>query len=1710
MANKDCWAKIDKNEGSLDSVLNIFFDENDTGENRSVKIRVTSPDGSIVKEYTLVQSAAEPNIFYNERQSQVFRRSGCDTDYQRGEDVEYVVPAGRYSSIISVADANQKALEDIAENGQKYADTNGDCVTVLWYNNLQAKEFRKNDCDHDTEEGSTVTFIIPAGSMTSTVSQEDADNKAREALEEGGQAYANSYGHCYKIKWYNEEVSGTFRKNDCLATETGSEVEYVVPAGKYYSEISQYDANAKAYDDIEANGQAYANENGTCETAIWYNDRQSKVFKRNNCEPGFVGTDYEYVVSAGKYSSNISKEDANRKALDDIEANGQAAANLEGECVEDPDFYVGKASHVFTKEGCDPETQTGEQVKVTQDDVTGGPFTSTVSQEEADALALAAVMEQGQEIANEKGKCIDKNAYTGVFSMEFTKNDCADGGTGSKVTVTQDDVDGGPFISYESQSAANALAQAAVEEQGQDIANENGSCSWSGAYSQKFTKNDCEENQYGSEVTVTEQDVEGYPFISTESKAAADDLAEAAVKAQGQAIANEEGVCTDVQMYTGRYSKSFTRNNCIENGVGSEVIVTQNDVTGGPFTSTESQQAADALAQAAVEEQGQGIANERGTCTWTGTYSETFTRDNCDEGQTGSQVEVSEEDCEGYPFTSTESQSAADALAEEAVKAQGQEIANTVGTCDAVPVYTGRYSKDFTRNDCSEGGVGSKVTVTQNDVSGGPFTSTESQEAANALAQAAVEEQGQAIANERGTCTWTGNYQKQFVKNDCDEGQQGSSMTVNDEDCVGYPFTSTVSQDDANQKAQQAVEEQGQSIVNSKGTCNDMTVYIGNYSKRFTPNCEECQEGVPMEVTATMVNGSPVTSYVSQEDADDQAKELVESQGQSYADKNGQCNEMSKDPDWQNVEPENVECQEGKSMIQQKDMNECSSTYNETKWVEGGGLTCSWNGKASKEFQKNDCDAGEAAGSMVTVTEADMESIPDSGYPFTSFVDQDTADDLAAAAVELYGQQVANEKGTCNECGHYEKMFYRNDCGSCMEDKVGIMVTSDMVGGPFCDPDPEVANQKAKAAVEENGQAYVNKNGPECTPMSTDPVWVDSDPLETECRDGKSYKKQVNTNECYSGEQEQWVEGGGLTCLYTAPDSSKEFTRTCDNNGVGGTVSVSSSELPGYPFTSTVSEADAIRIRDAAFTQHGQTVAATKPGWTCLWTGTYQAQFSKNDCSDNCDKGTSVTVTSDMVGGPFTSEVSYDDAVNKAKAAVEEQGQAVANKNGSCVNDPAKDTPSWEDTGTTQCSSCSSQKQQRDTNQCSPSYNNTQWVSGGGKDCTTSGSWGNWSSWSCSGCTYQRSRTNTCGGTEWDRDSNSSNCGTVSCSWTGSCSGSQSQKKCTNSCSGETSYEYEYRECYCGYGGGDYNTAVGSATCRSGVSQRQYRDSCGDTIWKNEGTACTASYNCSNYSDSGSSGECSYTCRGSGTQSASGSTTSEAEAAAKAKCECSTYTASVRVDCSDHTPCSGSEDGCSYTGTYSGTQSGSGSAESFILACLAAVGDASGKCVCNKTYTYQLSKAASKSQCTSYCTGAGYDYGTVGSAQSVTGTGSSCSSAKSQASSSWDDYFESYPSRFCTCGNNPETGKWSASISNQGASGNSISYRLTYDNECSSSKSFTADVYYHCSCPGVETHITRQITVPKGSGTQNGSLTVSCTVATGCNYRITGSGSGSC
>lgn len=1108
----NCWANIDKKEGGLNSKVNIYFDENDTGANRSVKIRVSSRDGSVSEECTVVHKKKEQVVYRNKRQSALFTKEGCNPETEKGEELEYVVEAGKYTSIISQSDADDKAMRDIEQNGQNWVNEHGRCITILWYNVKKSKSFRKNDCDPDTEEGSLVTVTIEAGQFSSTISQEDADRKAEAELNAKGQDYANSHGTCNTIKWYNDRKSKMFQKTDCEVTEVGSMVEYVVEAGRFSSSVSKEDANQKALEALEAEGPGYANEHGTCETNLWYNVEKSKVFYKNDCEDGFIGAPYAYTVEAGKYTSDVSQEDADQKALDDIEKNGQDQANLNGECVTDPNYFVGKASARVQKNDCDAESQTGSFVDLTEKDLAGYP----------DA-----------------------------------------------------------FVSRESQEAANTLAQAAMEEQKQDLA-------------------------------------------------------------------NKKGTCIDKDHFVGVYSKVFTKDNCDGEGVGSQVTVDQDDVTGGPFTSYESQEAANALAQAAVEQQGQAIANRDGHCTW-----------------------------------------------------------------------TGKYSEEFTKNDCNEGQVGSKITVTEQDV-------------------------------------------------------------------VGAPFTSTVSQDDANNKAKAAVKEQGQAIANSKGNCENMTVYTGHYSKRFVPECEACHKGVEMEVTAEMVNGSPVTSTESQDAADAEARRIVEEGGQAYVNKNGNCTPLSTDPVWEDVVPEELRCNEGKSQKKQHDTNECSETHNQERWVDGGNKVCSWTGHYSETFQKNDCEIPDS-GTEVEVSEADVE-----GNPFTSFVSQEDADNKAKEAVKAQGQAIANQKGKCRFVGVYSKQFTKDNCGSCHHG-VPMSVTQDMVGGPFySNESQEEANRLAQEAVEAQGQAYVNKNGT-CEIDNTDPVWVDSEPLETKCEGGKSYKKQVNTNECYGGADERWVEGGDKVCTWTGT-YSKQFTKQCADGGVGSKVTIDQDDVTGGPFTSTVSQEDANSKAQAAVEQQGQALADAQG--TCTWTGKASKVFTRNNCG-SCQHGSSITVTQDQVGGPFTSNISQADANKKAQDAVNSQGQAVANKNADCL--PDSTTPSWSDTGNTRCDGCTSQKQQRDTNPCSSSYNDTRWVNGGGESCTD---WSYYGTGDCVGHTQYNAYRDSCSGSV-DRQysvscRNCCNCGSYGPWQENGCNGTKTKFIRYDDC-GNPDTKEEYVIGSCGY-----------------------------------------------------------------------------------------------------------------------------------------------------------------------------------------------------------------------------------------------------------------------------------------------------------------------
>ena len=1151
MANdvNNCWAKLDKTAGSGNETLHVYFDENNTGANRSVKIRAYDKTGEVASEYTLVQLPKKAIIYYNTEQTGSFQRTNCPSGYI-GTYVEYTIPAGTYSSTVSVEDANRKAREALALEGPAYANIHGECNQNVWTNREMTKQYQKEGCDPDTEEGSMVDFTVEAGRFTSTVSQSDADKKAEEYLDANGPAYANEHGECITVKWYNDAQSGRFQKTDCLSTETGSFVDYTVEAGRFSSTVSKKDANDQAKAALAIEGPEYANEHGTCEESTWYSEEQRETFYKEDCPDGFVGAPYEYVVEAGKYSSTISQKDANDKALQEIKDNGQATANLEGECVEDPNYFIGKASARVQKNDCDPETQQGSWVDLTEKDLPGYPdaYVSHTSQPEADALAEAAMELHKQELANEKGTCIDKDLFIGVYSEPFQRTNCADGGVGSTVTVTEADVqEYGPFESYESQEAANKLAEAAVKAHGEEIANEKGTCTWTGTASGEYCKTDCEEGQKGSCMTLTERDLTGYPNA---------------------------------------------------------------------------------------------------------------------------------------------------------------------------------------------------------------FKSTESLDAANALAEAALAEQGPAIANNRGNC-------------------------------------------------------------------EDMTVYTGHAEETYTPDCGHCKEAPDMLVTAEMVNGSPVTSYISQPDADQKAQQILEEGGQNYANKNADCQPSDATPNWVDTDPLETECREGISYKKQIDRNECSATYNTEQWVPGGDKTCSWVGTCDPlPTQKTDCEDGKQ-GTIVEVTVEMCEGYPED---FTSIISEEDANTKACQLLAERAQAVANAEGSCNDCFPVvEKTWYKTDCPSCQEDLKGIFVNVEDVGGPFCAPDYNA--ETAQSTYNTLAQAYANKNVLECRPKNTDPDWQNVEPAEFECQEGKSMQKQQDMNECSGTYQEfRWVEGGDLTCQWTAPDSSQNFTRECADDGVGSEVTVQSSELEGYPFVSYESPEDAERMRDEAFAAQGPAIAAERG--TCTWTAEYSKNFTGDSaiCS-TCERQNSMSVSSTTLNGsPVTSNISYQDAYNKAQELVESQGQAYADKNAKC--EPYTEPANWTQYGSSYCKDCASHIMQRDMAVCSESYNETHEVPGGDLDCTESGSWGpkeyipNVPGY-CGGADSCKwlvpyTQTNSCGGVREDFEVtlNSPNCGRWSdWSWTpGDCDGNQAIYRRTHSCTGEEESEPRLEDGKCGHVACNCTLTIGNSS----------------------------------------------------------------------------------------------------------------------------------------------------------------------------------------------------------------------------------------------------------------------------------------------------------
>ncbi|HEY1196527.1 DUF5977 domain-containing protein [Flavobacterium sp.] len=724
-------------------------------------------------------------------------------------------------------------------------DDNSSSSVVLYKSAAQSGSFTKNNCA-EGGSGSTVSYSLGAGAVTSTVSQADADALGLAKFNTDGQNYANSNGSC---TFYSVAQSGSFTKNDCAAGGSGSNVSYSQGAGVVSSTVSQADADALGYSKFITDGQAYANANGYC---TFYSVAQSGSFTKNDCAAGGVGSNVSYSQAAGIVSSTVSQADADALGYSKFIADGQVYANANGYCT----FYSAAQSGSFTKNDC-AAGGSGSNVSYSQG---AGAVTSIVSQAEADALGYSRFIADGQVYANANGYC---TFYSAAQSGSFTKNDCAAGGSGSNVSYSQA---AGVQTSTTSQADADALGYSKFITDGQAYANANGYCTfYSAAQSGSFTKNDCAVGGAGSNVSYSQG---AGAVTSTVSQADADALGYSRFIADGQVYANVNGYCT---FYSAAQSGSFTKNDCAAGGSGSSVSYSQGI---GAVTSTISQADADAYGYSKFIADGQVYANSNANCTfWNSAKSRLFSRNNCAEG--GAPGSVWYTVAAGL-YSSTDSQVAADAQADYDVNNNGQAYANANATCT---FWNTAQSGLFTRNNCAVGGSPSSVWYS---VAAGIYSSTDSQVAADSQALSYVNNNGQAYANANGSCTfYNAPVSRVFFRNNCPANTDPGTYTYS----VPYgEFVSNFSQSHADNQAQDAINTFGQQWANMQATC---TFFSAAQSATFTRN--NCGVNyIGGSVVYSVPYGARL-STISQADADNLALMVLLNNGQANANAIGSC-----------------------------------------------------------------------------------------------------------------------------------------------------------------------------------------------------------------------------------------------------------------------------------------------------------------------------------------------------------------------------------------------------------------------------------------------------------------------------------------------------------------------------------------------------------------------------------------------------------------------------------------------------------------------------------------------------------------------------------------------------------------------------------------------------------------------------------------------------
>lgn len=231
----------------------------------------------------------------------------------------YDIPIG--STPYEIAVITGLCLEDSISISENIIQENNELCPTIYTNSEKTKNFTKY-CTFGG--GSSVTVTVPAGQFSSQISQDNADKKAEENLEEIGQTTANQLGTC--------------PDNDCLSC-----LEYVVISTSSCGEYRQI--NNCTFGECIPDGETYFACTGNCVGEDCVDITVCPEGEQGDCPEGYICS-----------SINNCIRDCDGAECSDDCLNGSCPAGfscVNGKCAEDPPDCI-KCSATCPNGTCPP------------------------------------------------------------------------------------------------------------------------------------------------------------------------------------------------------------------------------------------------------------------------------------------------------------------------------------------------------------------------------------------------------------------------------------------------------------------------------------------------------------------------------------------------------------------------------------------------------------------------------------------------------------------------------------------------------------------------------------------------------------------------------------------------------------------------------------------------------------------------------------------------------------------------------------------------------------------------------------------------------------------------------------------------------------------------------------------------------------------------------------------------------------------------------------------------------------------------------------------------------------------------------------------------------------------------------------------------------------------------------------------------------------